>query len=392
MSTSYDVIVVGAGSAGAAAAYHLARDGRRALLLEQFAVGHIRGSSHGESRIIRHSYAEQDYVTLAPPAFAMWRELEAESGADLLTMTGSLDLGPPDHPQIAGRVRALSAAGVPFELLEGADLPQFRIPAGWAALHQPGAGILHASRCVRAMADRAVARGVTLREHAQVLDVRPDGAGVAVRFAGPAGEELAYADHAVIAAGPWAGRFFRQLGLPAPLVVSHQQVVYYPVERPELYDPARCPVYIIFGVGEAAGSGGALGAPGFYGFPIAERPGYLKAALELDTPIADPDSPPQPPDPAALAELNRLVGEMLVGVRPEPAEVVPCRYTSTPDGDFIIDRHPDHPQILLASPCSGHGFKFSITSGRLLADLAAQPAGAYESPLWRERFRLKVLG
>jgi len=379
MSDQYDAIVIGAGSVGAAAAFYLARAGRRTLLLEQFAVGHARGSSHGESRIIRHSYAEVDYVTLAPPAIALWRELEAESGARLLDLIGGIDMGRPDHPQMAGRLRALVAAGVPFELLEGeeaaAAAPQFRLPAGWAVLRQAGAGILAAGRCVRALAGRAVAHGATLREGAVVREVRPDGAGVAVRYAGPEGERTVRADRAIVAAGPWAGQFFAQLGLPAPLFVSHQQVVYYPVAEPARFDPARCPIYI------------AWGDPGFYGFPIWERPGLLKIAIELDDPI-DPDTPPLPPDPIALGRLNALVAELLVGVRPEPAEVVSCRYTSTPDGDFIIDRHPEHPQILLASPCSGHGFKFSIASGRLLADLAQRPAGDYASPLWRDRFRL----
>jgi sarcosine oxidase len=380
MSTSYDVIVVGAGGAGSAAAYHLAHEGRRTLLLEQFAVGHVRGSSHGESRIIRHSYAEKDYVTLAPPAFAAWRQLEAESGLELLALTGGVDLGPPEHPQFAGRISALGEAGIPFEVLEGqviaGALPQFRVPAGWAALYQPDAGILNASRCVRTMAERAVVHGAELREHAPVLEVKPDGAGVAVRFAGPEGEETAYADRAIITAGPWAGRFFAQLGLPAPMIVRHQQVVYYPVERPELYTTERCPVYIVFGEN------------GFYGFPIWERPGFLKVATELDGPAIDPDTPPLPPDEAALDQLNQIVATTLVGVRPEPAEVVTCRYTVSPSGDFIMDRHPEHPQIVLGSPCSGHGFKFTIVSGRLLADLATSAAGHYGSPLWRERFRI----
>ncbi|NJN19337.1 MAG: N-methyl-L-tryptophan oxidase [Oscillochloris sp.] len=385
MQSTYDAVVIGAGGAGAAAAYHLARRGKRTLLLEQFGINHVRGSSHGASRIIRHSYEKRDYVTLAPAAFALWHELAQISGQPLLRMTGGVDLAPADHPQFTGRITALRAAQLPFDVLEGAAataaMPQMHIPAGWALLRQPGAGILDADRCVRTMVDQALAHGATLREHTPALAVKPDGDGVLVTINEPDGATQIRADRAIIAAGPWAGRFFNNLGLAAPLRVTHQQVAYFAVTRPELYDPDICPVYITFA---------SQHNKAFYGFPIVEKPGMVKIANELDGPPLDPDTPPLAPDQAALDRLSAMIAERMIGIDPTPQEVVTCRYTQTLDGDFVIDRHPEFPQIVLASPCSGHGFKFTIVTGALLADLALSAAGDYSSPHWRERFRLKA--
>ncbi len=174
----------------------------------------------------------------------------------------------------------------------------------------------------------------------------------------------------------------RDKGLKLALVfeLGQRQVpgigLYYPVENPDLWRTGRCPVYIAHGRG------------GFYGFPVCERPGFIKVAIELETEIADPDAPPEQPDQEALAQLNETVARIFRGIRPEPAEVITCKYTETPDRDFIIDRHTEHPSVVVASPCSGHGFKFSITSGELAAELATTPAGTYESALWRERFSI----
>src|SRR5512139_331322 len=166
MSDSFDAVVVGAGAVGTATAYHLAGRGRSVLLLEQFELGHTRGSSHGESRIIRHSYSSPDYASLAPAAFEMWRALERESGAALLTMTGGIDLGHRTNPALLACKESLAAAGFGSVWLEGGDaeqfVPQFALPENWAVLWQSGAGILNAGRCVRALASQAIARGATL--------------------------------------------------------------------------------------------------------------------------------------------------------------------------------------------------------------------------------------
>jgi len=380
MPEQFDVVVVGAGAVGAAAAYHAAKSGRRVLLLEQFELGHSRGSSHGESRIIRHSYSSAAYATLAPAAFEMWRQLERESGAELLTMTGGIDLGRATNPAMVACREALTAGGFGFVWLEGeaarAYAPQFRMPDDWAVLWQSGAGILNAERCVRAMAAQAIAHGAVLSEQTRAERITPGLRATSVKFSRAGTLEEVHARSVVVAGGPWARGLFAGLGVERELKVTHQQVAYYPVEDTAAWSTGRCPIYI------------AHGRDGFYGFPISERPGFIKVAIELETEVSDPDEPPRLPDPAALDRLNETVRRLFRGVRAEPAEVVACRYTETPDRDFIIDRHPEHAGIVLASPCSGHGFKFSILSGSLAAQLATSTTAPDKSPLWRERFAL----
>jgi monomeric sarcosine oxidase len=383
---TYDVIVIGAGGVGAGAAYHLAGEGRRTLLLEQFRVGHKQGSSHGGSRIIRHSHAEPAYASLAPAAFALWRQLELESGVSVLCETGSLDFGPSDYPSLVKRIETMAALGYPFEVLDHNELvqrfPQFRFPAHWLAHYQPGAGILAASRAVATLVAQAIARGATLQEESRVQAVTAVGDGVAVTIDGPGGMETIHAGQAVITAGPWAGKFLRGLGLAEALNISlkitHQQVVYFNVEpdATALWAADACPVYI------------CLPIPHFYGFPSWEIPGQIKIGLELDGAGIDPDSQHREVFAPAVDQLCDLVANHLVGIIPKAISVEPCLYTQSPDGDFIIDRHPEYPQILFGAGFSGRGFKFTILTGRLLADLAATPAGDYSSPLWRERFRI----
>lgn len=382
---SFDVVVIGAGGVGAATAYHLAGDGRRVLLLEQFRVGHKQGSSHGASRIIRYSHSEREYASLAPDAFALWRALEAESGADLVRETGSLDFGPADLPSLQGRIATMAELGYAAEVLDQSALawrfPQFRFPADWVGFYQPNAGIVNADRAVSTMAAQVVRHGAVLQEESRVRSVSPHGDGVVVEVDGPQGSQTIHAAQAVITAGPWAGRFFDQLGLTAhltrPLKVTHQQVIFFEVEAHahDLWSPAHCPVYI------------CLPMPHFYGFPIFEAPGRIKIGLELDGNGIDPDIHPRQLLEAAIDELCALVEAHMVGVIPKAVDGMACLYTHSPDEDFIIDHHPEHPQILFGAGFSGRGFKFTVLTGRLLADLAAAP-GSYTSPLWRDLFRL----
>jgi monomeric sarcosine oxidase len=363
---------------GSAAAYHLAQDGRRVLLVEQFTMGHTHGSSHGGSRIIRYTHDDVAYVRLMPAIFELWRRLEAESGASLLQMTGGLYIGPEDEPFLRGAQHALHTLQHPYQVWSPDELPdhfpQFRLPPGWLALYQEESGILAATRCVETLVRQAVHHGVTVREETRVQSVLPDGDGVTVRLAGAGGEETIHAAQAVITAGPWIERLLAPL-LPyrLPLQVTHQQVAYYAVEQPEIYRVGRCPLYIFTAL------------PHFYGFPIFERAGEVKIGMERVGSVVDPDEPRTVAE-AALGELSAAIERSLVGVRPEPTRVELCLYTETPNHHFIIDRHPEHPQILMAGGFSGRGFKFGIAVGRLLADLAASAPGVYESKFWLPRF------
>lgn len=379
-SPAFDAIVVGAGAMGSAAAYALAQDSRRVLLLEQFTIGHNRGSSHGGSRIIRYTHDNTDYAGQMPATFELWRRLERESGQTLLQLTGGLYAGTQDAPFLRAAAAALRDLSFAFRQLNASELaavyPQFRFPADWIGLVQEDTGILAATRCVQTLAARAVTHGAELREQTAVLEVTPDGDGVAVRTTGAQGEKTYWADRAVITAGPWASRLLEPLlGFAVPLRVTRQQVAYYAARRPEQFAVGRFPVFII------------VADPHFYGFPIWEEPGAIKVALEQSEITVDPSGPRQV-DANLAAQLNALIAAHLPGVDPAPLHVDPCLYTETPTRDFVIDRHPHFPQIVIGAGFSGRGFKHAVAMGRLLADLAQSEAGVYASPFWLERFRI----
>jgi sarcosine oxidase len=373
----YDIIVIGAGGVGSAAAYHCARDGYRVLLLEQFTVGHSRGSSHGGSRIIRYTHNKLEHADQMPATFDLWFALERESGASLLTMTGGLYLAPENEPWLADGVKVLQELNFPHRILQGEELqrayPQFNLPAGWYGVEQEHSGILAAARCVAVMVSEAVRYGATVRELSPVAGVAPEQDGVVVRL--ESGETFS-AQRVIICAGPWANRFLGKLvEFPLPLRVTPQQVAYFPVTDPAAFAVGRFPLFIM------------TDDPHFYGFPIHERAGTIKLALEHSGRTVDPDDPREV-DQALLNQLCAVVGDYLRGVEATPVHVEPCLYTETPTRDFVIDRHPDYAQIVFGAGFSGRGFKHTIAVGRLLADLAQSDAGVYNSPFWRESYRI----
>jgi glycine/D-amino acid oxidase-like deaminating enzyme len=415
-----DVLVVGAGVMGAAAAWRLAAAGRRPVLLEQLTIGHPFGSSHGGSRIFRYAHPEHDLVGWMPATLALWQALEQEAATPLLTLTGGLFAGPPADPFLQGAVAALRALGLPGELAAPDDprvAPRLRLPADWQVLLQEHSGILAAELAVATLVRRAVARGATLHEQTRVVEVAPlaGGEGVAVTTDGAHGHERWLARQLVATAGPWAPRLlagWRPPTLP-PLTPTHQQVAYFPLREPALWARGQAPLWVF------------TAEPYLYGFPEHERPGTVKVALELENSALPPEAldpaPLGPPrgegdgapaerpaphfatsdsalethraypravDPQALAALAAAVDRHLIGVVPAPAAVELCVYTETPNRHFVVDRHPDHPQILLATGFSGRGFKHAVAVGQLLADLAQSPPGTYDSPWWLPRLGL----
>lgn len=374
----YDIIVIGAGGVGSAAAYHCAKDGKNVLLLEQFTVGHTRGSSHGGSRIIRYTHDKLEHADQMPATFDLWFELERQSGAKLLTMTGGLYLAPEGDPWLSAAVEILQQLNFPHRILRGEALqrayPQFALPANWYAVEQEHSGILAASRCVAVMVSEAVKHGATVRELSPVAGIAPQQEGAVVRM--ESGETFS-ADRVIVCAGSWASRFLdRLVDFEIPLRVTPQQVAYFPVKEPAAFEVGRFPLFIV------------THDPHFYGFPIHERRGTIKVALEyINGEAVNPDDP-RAVKQDLLDDLCRVVGEYMRGVETTPVHVEPCLYTETPTRDFVIDRHPDHPQILFGAGFSGRGFKHTIAVGRLLADLAQSDAGEYTSPFWRESYRI----
>ncbi len=353
-----NLIIIGAGGMGCAAAYHAAKAGLKPLLLEQFALGHNLGSSHGGSRITRYANPDAEECRIIPETFRLWRTLERESGERLLDITGSLMLGPEEETFLVDTQQALEANRFDYELLSAATLqaayPQFRLPASWIGLQQADAGKLAADRCVAAMAEQAIANGAQLRENSAVARIDPASQGATITLAG--GEQL-YGRRLIISAGPWAQRFLEPLlGRSLDMRVTRQQVAYFPVTKPALYDPETCPVYIF------------AAEPNLYGFPILEYPGHIKIALENETETTDPDRPREVMA-ANVEALSAAVARHFNGVTPQPESIQTCLYTETPQRQFIVDRHQDFPHIAFAAGFSGRGFKFTIAIGKQLLDL-----------------------
>jgi sarcosine oxidase len=373
MMEHYDAIVIGGGVMGSAAAYHLARRGRRALLLEQFAIGHERGSSHGHSRIIRLVYDLPEYVQLARAAYPLWHELEQESGAELLLETGGLDFADSDLPSVQQTRATLLATGVPFEALDRAAIaerfPQFALPEGAVGIYQPNTGILNASQCVAELARVAERYGAAIHAEEPARAIRAVAGAVEVQT-----DRATYAaDRLIVTAGSWAGGLLAQLGLDLPLTVTREQVAFFTPREPEQFMPGRCPIFVRH----------VEQGPAIYGFPIFGLPG-VKAAFHGAGPAIDPSSEERDVDQAQLDALGSDLARWMPGAAGPVLQAQTCRYTCTPDHDFIVDLHPEHPQVVVGSPCSGHGFKFGAIIGSILADLAER--GATDQPI--ERFRL----
>jgi monomeric sarcosine oxidase len=370
---SSDVIIVGGGVMGCGAAWRLARAGHRVRLLEQFAIGHELGSSHGPSRMIRLAYDAPEYVQMGQAAFAMWDELQAASGAALLLRTGGINAGLPHANELAGVARTYDALGVPYERLDPDDLrrrfPQLTFPEGTIALYQEDYGILAASRCVAALAAQATAAGAVLLENESVLEVVPDGEGVAVRT----GSETFHANRAILTAGSWLHPLLSPLGIDLPLTVLQEQLAFFRVRDPENHGPDRLPLVMHRFPGTTS-----LGSV----FPIYDHEG-IKVMLDRIGPAVAPDNPDRGVNSALLDTLRDYTAALLPGTTGEILETTRCRYTMTPDEDFVIDRHPEFPQIVIGSPCSSHGFKFGPVVGQMLADLTIDGETAYPTAPFR---------
>lgn len=380
--SSVDVLIVGAGVMGCAAAYQLARDGARVLLLDQFEVGHDRGSSHGPSRIIRLAYDSLDYVALARASFALWRELEAESGEHLLSEAGGLDVGSPGALALDEIRATYVAAGVPFEQLDRDAIvgrfPQFNLPEDTVGLYQADYSLLAAGRCVATLAAQARQHGAIIHEREQVRQLRAGATSVQVRT----DQGVYMADRLILSAGSWMRPLLRQLDLALPLTVLKEQLAFFRARDPREFMPGRLPLVI-----HRFPKTTSLGSV----FPIFDHAG-VKVMIDRVGPQVAPDDPDRSIDAPLLHRLHAYATDLLPGLTGEIIEAVSCRYTMTPDEHFIIDRHPAHPHIVIASPCSGHGFKFGAVIGRILADLALHGATSYDIGRFRlDRPALKQL-
>ncbi|MDX1935400.1 MAG: N-methyl-L-tryptophan oxidase [Capsulimonadales bacterium] len=350
------IAVVGVGGTGSAACRHLAKAGHTVIGYERFTPGHTRGSSHGESRIIRYTYPDRLFTEMMGDAYPLWDELQEEAGEELFVRCGGLVLGRPDDPLVADSRDALAAVRLPYEELSPAAIadrfPAIHLRDGEIGLYQKDSGFLRSERCVLANVRLARRHGATIRENTEVIEIAAYGDTPLVRTGD--GHEETF-DGVLVTAGAWMGKLFRDLHLP--LSVERRQVVYLDIDRhPERFAPDRFPVWINT-------------EPFWYGFPTDGVIAGCKLASHIEGDRVDPDIDLRQPEERAIVDAVRFAQHRFPDLSDRCTATQVCLYTNTPNEDFVIDRVPGLPNVSLISGCSGHGFKFTVLLGKIGAGM-----------------------
>jgi len=372
----WDAIVVGLGAIGSGAACWLSRRaGDRVLGVEQFELGHGNGAGQDHSRIIRLSYHRPDYVRLAHRAYETWAEVERESGSTIVTRTGGLDIGPREAAiPLSDYVEAMTAEGVPFEHLGGPEIvrrwPQWRLGDEHHGLFQADAGIADPNRGNAAHQRLARAHGATLLPECAVTALRPlaDGSTEVTLADG----DVHRAAQVVIAADAWTNDLLAPFDRRLPLTIIQAQVTYFAAPDPARFAPDRFPIWIW------------MDDPSFYGFPTYGEAGP-KSAEDVGGDEVTPATRTFDRNEVGFARLTDFLARHLPEQLGPEIYTKTCLYTLTPDRDFVVDRLPDHPGVLVALGAA-HAYKFASVLGRILSELVLD--GATPSAREIERFRI----
>jgi len=377
---AYDVIVVGVGGMGSATVSHLARRGVRVLGLEQYDIPHERGSSHGLSRIIRLAYFEHPaYVPLLHHAYELWWALEHDVQERLLIMTGSLDIGTADSTVFGGALKAAQCHHLVHEVLEPEALrrrfPGYGLQAPLLGLYQPQGGLLAAERCIVAHVNTALRHGAHIHGREALQGWESCGDGIVVRTS----RGTYQAQRLVLTAGAWTHR-----------LVAQYQGTLQPERQVMIWMQPRVPAH--FQVGAFPVFNMAVDEGTFYGFPIYSIPGFKFARWHhLGQAIDDPARLDRDCHPADEAILRAFVRRYFPDGDGPTLSMRTCLFTNTPDTHFVIDAHPDCPNVFIAGGFSGHGFKFCSVVGEILADLAQHGSTRHDISLFRAaRFHQEV--
>jgi sarcosine oxidase len=367
--TVYDAIVIGLGGAGSAAAYHLARSRAKILGLERFGPTHAYGSSHGKSRIYRTAYSEGvAYVPLTQRAQVLWRQLQERSGERIIQPTGGLLIGDRESRTVAGALLSATACSLDHDLLSAREVadryPQFSLRPSEVAVYDPNAGVLFPEACIHTHSSGAVEAGAELHygEPATKWSASADGVEVETRSGTYRTRSL------VLTVGAWTRELASDLSLP--LEIERQFMLWFPASEPEVVRPSRMPVFLWDRGDEAR----TYGVPDFgQGVKIGSWPGKVAASPEsADRVFRERD---------ALA-VRKFVAASLRGLEPQEREWMSCLYTNAPDHNFLLGRHPRHPNVLIVSACSGHGFKFTSVVGEVISRLVRQEPPGFDLSLF----------
>ncbi len=356
---SVDIAVIGLGAMGSASIYAAAKRGLRVLGVDRYEPGHPRSSSFGESRLIRLAYFEDPaYVPLVREALALWRDLEAATGETVLLVTGAIEAGFSGAPLLVDSWRSSTEHNLTSQRLTAAEanarFPAFNLPGDWDVIFQPDAGALLPEKAIRLFVEGAKAYGANVRLNTRVIAVEPAGDRVQVVLEG--GERID-AGSAVVSTGAWIADLLPDIA--APLRLTRQPLMWFQPASPELVGHGRMPAFLfqtpadlIYGLPNLCGTG----------IKVASHLGGGALASAEETRSA-----------VSQAEVEHLRGMLLRYVPAAAGRFMNssvCIYTRAPDGHFVVGLHPRAPQIVVASPCSGHGFKFASVMGEVLADLA----------------------
>jgi len=376
---TYDVIVAGLGAMGSATTCELAARGSRVLGLDRFSPPHTLGSTHGQSRIIREAYYEHPtYVPLVRRAYERWAALERTTGRQVLIQTGGLSMGRPESSAVVGARTSAIEHGIPYEELSAAELrrrlPVFAADADTVAIWEPRAGVLLPEVAIEAHLQHAARLGAMIRCDEPVIRWRAEGEGRDEWIAVTTPRATYYANRLVLTVGAWTRELLPDLELP--LVVERQVMLWFrPVRNPVAFTPARFPVFIW-----------EYDTDRFW-FGLPDIGDGLKLAVHHDGESTTADTVRRVVTPEDVAPVRALVRQHLPDIDGAPIASAVCLYTDTPDLHFLIDRHPAHAGVILATPCSGHGFKFASALGEVLADLALTGKSAFDLSLFRlDRF------
>jgi sarcosine oxidase len=367
MTNQYDDIVIGVGGMGSATAYHLAKRGREVLGLERYDIPHAMGSSHGISRIIRLAYYEHpSYVPLIRRAYELWEDVQRKQGEQLLFETGSIDAAPEEDPLFQGSRRSCEEYDIDHEVLSGRAVneryPGYDLPEEHMAVYQPNGGYVLSERAIVAHVMQAQRAGARIQAREQVTGWEPHRGGVRVET----DRDEYYAENLVIASGAWAADHIPALdGITVP---QRQVLAWLQPKIQEQFMPANYPVWNL-----------QVKEGRFYGLPVVKVPGFKFGRYTHREEDVDPDSMNREPEPEDENLLRRFAENYFPNGAGPTMGLATCMFTNTPDGHFIIDRHPEYPQVVFGAGFTGHGYKFAPVIGEALADLACD--GRTEHPI-----------
>ncbi|KAK2831363.1 hypothetical protein Q7C36_016449 [Tachysurus vachellii] len=374
----YECIVIGAGIQGSFTAYHLAKNNKKTLLLEQFVLPHSRGSSHGQTRIIRKAYEHDFYIHMMQESYKLWAELEKEAGVKLYRHTGLLLMGPENGKDFQLIKSSMQRNKIPTVVLERHEfsqhIPNVNLTSGDGAIVETTAGVLYADRALRAAQAVFQTHGGTIKDGEKVINIEP---GDLITVTTDSGTYQA--KNLVITAGPWAKTLLSHTGLQLPLQVLRINVCYWKEKIPGSYSiNNRFPCFIQMQPKEAEHD--------IYGLPSNEYPGLMKVCYHMGS-ETDPDERDRQTDRREVDALSGYISRCFPGLVPVPAVVESCMYTITPDKHFVLDRHPSYSNIVIGAGFSGHGFKFGPVVGKVLCEMSMGQNPSYDlSPFSIHRF------